>query len=166
MAGALENSNAVFTISYRTSRKGKAAAKGSSKGKGKAKAASTLQCFGVIVSNHTQSASKVCMQQTVVGSTILLLLLLSRSASLCVQSLCSLCSTYWLVLALNSCNTAAATSVVDIEHIDDDEETMSISTLTSATASTVQHIYSKFHIPLALSSSFREQKGSKQEQQQ
>eukprot|EP00953_Heterococcus_sp_UTEX-ZZ885_P019673 10983-Heterococcus_DN1.PRE.1 len=98
MAGALENSNAVFTISYRTSRKGKAAAKGSSKGKGKAK--------------------------------------------------------------------AAATSVVDIEHIDDDEETMSISTLTSATASTVQHIYSKFHIPLALSSSFREQKGSKQEQQQ
>jgi hypothetical protein len=40
------------------------------------------------------------------------------------------------VLALNSCNKAAATSVVDIEHIDDDEETMSISTLTSATAST------------------------------
>jgi hypothetical protein len=37
MAGALENSNAVFTISYRTSRKGKAAAKSSSKGKGKAK---------------------------------------------------------------------------------------------------------------------------------
>jgi hypothetical protein len=40
MAGALENSNAVFTISYRTSRKGKAAAKGSSKGKGKAKGTS------------------------------------------------------------------------------------------------------------------------------
>jgi hypothetical protein len=32
--------------------------------------------------------------------------------------------------------TAAATSVVNIEHIDDDEETMSISTLTSATTTT------------------------------
>jgi hypothetical protein len=36
-AAALESGNAVFTISYRTSRKGKAAAKGSAKGKGKAK---------------------------------------------------------------------------------------------------------------------------------